>query len=346
MGPLTAMDSPSMTPTASVPGSSERAVAAAKSAAPSMATAAAGSAARRRKRIELWKAVTSDTPGHRGRKSRLYYTSAVPQTHERMMTTPKASAEAGKESGEEAVNVHYDTRLPDLPWSRRIQIPIIAAAVYSVIRTLGPTLRYEVLGWQHAERVHAAKKQCIWAFWHRIIIPIVWWYRNHGVVVMNTTAFDGQWTRKVIEWLGFGTAQGSSSRGGLRGLAVMARRLEEGLDCAFTIDGPRGPRYVAKPGPVMLARKTGCPIMVFHIGVDRGMTFERTWDHFLLPAPFARTMILFAPPIYVSKDADAEVMEAKHGEMQRELERVRDIAEGWFALSEDERGKLRAQFNS
>src|SRR6266850_2391773 len=119
MGPLTAMDSPSMTPTASVPGSSERGRAAAKSAAPSIATAAAGSAARRRKRIELSKAVTSDTPGHCGRKSRLYYTSAVPQTHERMMITPKASADSGKESAEDAVNVHYDA------------LPIIAAVVYS-----------------------------------------------------------------------------------------------------------------------------------------------------------------------------------------------------------------------
>lgn len=246
---------------------------------------------------------------------------------------------------EELVNVHYDTRRPQLPWSRRIQIPVIAAAVYSVIRTLGPTLRYEVLGWQHAERVYAAKKQCIWAFWHRVIIPVVWWYRNHGVVVMNTTAFDGQWTRKVIEWLGYGTAQGSSSRGGLRGLAIMARRLEEGLDCAFTIDGPRGPRYVAKPGPVMLARKTGCPIMVFHIGVDRGKTFEKTWDHFLLPKPFARTVMLFAPPIYVPRDTSAEKMEAKHAEMQRELERVRDIAESWFALGDAEREKHRQEFN-
>ena len=65
-------------------------------------------------------------------------------------------------------------------------------------------------------------------------------------MVLNTTAFDGQWTRKVIEWLGFGTAQGSSTRGGLRGLAVMARRLEQGKDCGFTIDGPRGPRYVGQ----------------------------------------------------------------------------------------------------
>jgi len=261
-----------------------------------------------------------------------------------MMTTPDAAVEATKKAEQEPVNVHYDTRLPDLPWSRRIQIPFIAAAVYSVIRILGPTLRYEVLGWHHAERVYAAKKQCIWAFWHRIIIPIVWWYRNHGVVVMNTTAFDGQWTRKVIEWLGFGTAQGSSSRGGLRGLAVMARRLEERVDCAFTIDGPRGPRYVAKLGPVMLARKTGCPIMVFHIGVEHGKTFERTWDLFLMPRPFSRTVILFAPPIYVSADANAEVMEAKHAEMQRELERVRDIAESWFSLNEEARAQHRAAF--
>jgi lysophospholipid acyltransferase (LPLAT)-like uncharacterized protein len=260
------------------------------------------------------------------------------------MTTPDAAADAAKPAAQESLNVHYDTRLPELPWSRRIQIPMIAAAVYSVIRTLGPTLRYEVLGWHHAERVHAAKKQCIWAFWHRVIIPVAWWARNRGIVVMNTTAFDGQWTRKVIEWLGFGTAQGSSSRGGLRGLAVMAKRLEEGLDCAFTIDGPRGPRYVAKPGPVMLARKTGCPILVFHIGVDRGKTFEKTWDHFLLPKPFARTVMLFAPPIYVPTDANAEVMEGKHAEMQRELERVRDIAESWFSLSEEERAKHRAEF--
>jgi len=258
------------------------------------------------------------------------------------MSTPDAGADSQAER--ESVNTHYDTRLPQLKWSRRIQIPFIAAVVYSVIRLLGPTLRFEVLGWHHAEKVYAAKKQCIWAFWHRVIIPIVWWYRNHGVVVMNTTAFDGQWTRKVIEWLGFGTAQGSSSRGGLRGLAVMARRIEEGKDCAFTIDGPRGPRYIAKPGPVMLARKTGAPIMVFHVGVDRGRTFEKTWDHFLLPMPFARAVILFAPPIFVPKDASVELMDAKHAEMQKELERVRDVAEAWFKQSDEERERHRAEF--
>src|ERR1700692_1129128 len=273
------------------------------------------------------------------------------------MANPEAERGAPSESGNGAsppsapqpqgqpVNCHHDTPLPHLPWSRRAKIPIIAAAVYSVIRTLGPTLRFEPLGQQQLERVHAAGQRCIFAFWHRVIIPVAWWARNRGIVVLNTTAFDGQWTRKVIEWLGFGTAQGSSTRGGLRGLAVMAKRLEEGLDCGFTIDGPRGPRYVAKPGPVMLARKSGCAIVVFHIGVDRGKTFTNTWDTFFLPGSFARAVILCAPPIYVPADADADLMQEKHAEMQRELERVRDIAEGWFQLSEEERQRYRAEFS-
>ena len=199
---------------------------------------------------------------------------------------PSSPPQAANELVAEKIGTHYDIRLPELPWSRRIQIPIIAALVYTIIRILGPTLRFEVLGWQHNEKVFASGRRCIWAFWHRVIIPVVWWRRNHGVVVMNTTAFDGQWTRKVIEWLGYGTAQGSSSRGGLRGLAVMAKRIEEGKDCAFTIDGPRGPRYVAKPGSVLLAKATQAPIVCFHIAPRHAYTFCKSWDQFQIPFPF------------------------------------------------------------
>ena len=140
---------------------------------------------------------------------------------------------------ETAVSAHYDTRLPNLPWSRRIQIPIIAGVVYTLIRVLGPTLRFEVLGRSRMDRLPPHNQPCIWEFWHRVILPITWYGINRGIVIMNTTAFDGQWSRKVIELLVFGTAQGSSSRGGLRGLQVMAQRLRDGLDAGFTIDGPR-----------------------------------------------------------------------------------------------------------
>jgi hypothetical protein len=55
--------------------------------------------------------------------------------------------------------------------------------------------------------------------------------------------------------------------------------------------------------------------------------------------------MLYAPPIYVPADATAAVLEAKHAEMQRELERVRDIAESWYSLTEEARAAHRAEFS-
>jgi lysophospholipid acyltransferase (LPLAT)-like uncharacterized protein len=265
---------------------------------------------------ELW---VGDHPGQT--EVRLYYT-AVTQA-----TAP------------------FEARLPQLSLWRRMQIPMIAAAVYAAVRLIGPTLRTEIIGVQNAIQIRNAGEPGIGAFWHRCIFPAVWIWRNRGIVVLNTVNFDGQWTRRVIEKLGFGTAQGSSTRGGVEGLAVMAQRLEEGKHVAFTIDGPRGPRYVAKPGPVILARRTGRAISVFHIGVQRGLTFKKSWDLFRLPLPFSRTIMVVAPPIRVAQNCTNEEMAQKIAEMQAALERVRDVAEAWFDLSGVEQDRLRTAWS-
>lgn len=258
---------------------------------------------------------------------------------------PAVDSAPGAPAREAAATSHYDIVYPELSRARRMQIPVIAAGVYAIARTLGPTLHYEVLGWQHAQRVYDAGQRGIYAFWHRCIFAAMWWWRHRGIVVMNTTNFDGQWTRKVIERLGYATAQGSSSRGGLKGLAVMAQRLRDGRDAAFTIDGPRGPRYVAKPGPAMLARKTGFPILTFHTTAEKGITLEKTWDQFQLPKPFSRVVMILAPPIWVPRDATKDLLEEKHNEMQKSLERTRDLAESWFPLPPAERKRLRSELN-
>jgi len=242
-------------------------------------------------------------------------------------------------------NVLPAIEMPRLSRWRRMQIPVIAWAAYWLVRLLGPTLRLEILGVQNAVQIRNSGEQAIGAFWHRSIFPAIWIWRNRGIVVMNTVNFDGQWTRRVIERLGFGTAQGSSSRGAIEGLTVMAQRLEEGKHVAFTIDGPRGPRYVAKPGPVILARRTGKPISVFHVGLGWAHTFKKSWDLFQIPYPFSRAVMFVAPPIYVPVDADSQVIHAKQAEMQSALERVRDAAESWFSLSAAEQDRLREEWS-
>ena len=83
--------------------------------------------------------------------------------------------------------------------------------------------------------------------------------------------------------------RGSSSRGAVRALLGMHTEVEEGHTVAFTIDGPKGPLYVAKPGPVLLARNTQVPIMLFYIAVKDGWVLK-SWDKFVIPKPLrART---------------------------------------------------------
>ncbi len=246
--------------------------------------------------------------------------------------------------GSKDLREQFDARLPELSGWRRMQIPVIAALVYWIVRLIGPTLRLEVVGIQNAIQFRTAGKPTIGTFWHRCIFPAVWIWRGRGIVVLNTIHFDGQWTRRVVERLGFGTVQGSSTRGGVSGLTGLAKYIEEGRHVAFTVDGPRGPRFVAKPGPVILARRTGKPISIFHIGLKWAITFKNTWDLFQLPIPFTRAVMFVAPPISVPSDGGNETMKQKQDEVQAALERVRDLAESWFRLSEDERDRLRDEW--
>jgi len=235
--------------------------------------------------------------------------------------------------------------LPLLSRWRRLQIPIIAWAVYSVIRLIGPTLRLSIVGAKNGIQIRNTGEPGIGAIWHRCIFSAAWVWRHRGIVVMNTVNFDGQWTRRVVERLGFGTAQGSSSRGAVEGLLAMGRQIEAGKHVAFTIDGPRGPRYVAKPGPVILARRTGCPISPVHFALQHAFTFKKSWDLFQIPLPFSRVVMFIAPPIYVPKEGAPDIMKTKQAEMQAALERVRDDAESWFALTELHRDELRDVYN-
>jgi lysophospholipid acyltransferase (LPLAT)-like uncharacterized protein len=245
-----------------------------------------------------------------------------------------------------AAGAPFQAKMPQLSRWRRMQIPVIASVAYWCIRLIGPTLRTEVIGVQNAVQIRNQGEPAIGAFWHCCIFSAGWIWRNRGIVVMNTVHFDGQWLRRVIERLGFGTVQGSSSRGGVEALAGMAKAVEEGRNVAFTIDGPRGPRYVAKPGAAILARRTGKPISVFHIAVKHAYIFRKSWDHFRLPIPFSRVVMFVAPPIRFPADADSDLFNRKQDEVQAALERVRDAAEGWFKLSEREKEKVRAEWSA
>jgi lysophospholipid acyltransferase (LPLAT)-like uncharacterized protein len=207
----------------------------------------------------------------------------------------------------------------------RFLVWLLTWAGYLAIRLIGPTLRYTV-SIEEGGPAEGHVNPGIYVFWHRCVFSGTYHFRNRGIVVMTSRSIDGEYIARIIEKFGYGAARGSSSRGGVRALLAMHRDIEAGRTVAFTIDGPRGPRFVAKPGPVLLARNTQVAIMPFHIAVQRAWVLN-TWDAFVIPLPFSRALVRIGKLIHVPPAADSAAMERYHAEMQTTLERIRDYAE-------------------
>jgi len=158
---------------------------------------------------------------------------------------------------------------------------------------------------------------------------------------MSSDSFDGEYTGRIIRKFGFVKVRGSSSKGAVRALLGMRRVIEEGATVAFTIDGPRGPRYVAKPGPVVLARATGAPMVAFHIALENPWVLN-TWDKSMVPKPFSRALLRVSRMINVPEDSGDVEREQYHAELQAALERVSRVCFSKRA----EGGRRRVSFHS
>src|SRR6516162_1094087 len=194
---------------------------------------------------------------------------------------------------------------------------------YVAIQIIGRTIRWESEGDSHLDDIYESGHRAIFTFWHGRIFPSTYYWRNRGIVVMTSMNRDGEAIAQCIRRFGFGAARGSSSRGGLRALAEMASEIRQGHDTAFTIDGPRGPRYVAKQGPVLLAFKTGAAIFCFHISMKHKIQLK-SWDHFQIPLPFTEAVVLKAAPIWVPGDASEPQVRDLHQQMQSLLDKLRN----------------------
>jgi lysophospholipid acyltransferase (LPLAT)-like uncharacterized protein len=189
--------------------------------------------------------------------------------------------------------------------SKRLQARLIASVGYRIVAALGATLRWKTEGLEHFEAIVRGGHQPIMAFWHGRILPATYYFRRRGIVVITSENFDGEWIAGIIERFGYGTARGSTSRGGLKALLQLKRDLAAGKPAGFTIDGPRGPARVAQPGAVWLAKATGHPVLPFHLEADRFWS-ARSWDRTQIPKPFSTVAIAMGEPFTVRADADDE----------------------------------------
>ena len=207
----------------------------------------------------------------------------------------------------------------------RLLLALITGAGFLAIRLICPTLRWTVSAEPGAEEFEQADPK-IYVFWHRCVFAATWFWRNRDIQVMTSSSFDGEYIARIIEKFGYGAVRGSSSRGAVRALLGMHAELEQNRSVAFTIDGPRGPVYVAKPGPVLLARNTQAPVLCFHVAMEKPWELK-SWDRFMIPRPFSRVHVRIGRLLQVPAGADSAALGQYHQQMQATLDRIRAFAE-------------------
>jgi hypothetical protein len=260
------------------------------------------------------------------------------------MPQPHLKTPATRTESEVAPSSKQEARLRENPrvfrLGERIQLWLASWVGYLAVLLVGRSLRWEVYGWENWEAARKRGQGLIYTFWHREIFSACWFWRNRGIVVMTSRNFDGEYIARIIQKHGYGAARGSSTHGASQALMEMMECLRNGRDAAFTIDGPRGPRYVAKRGSVMLSKATGAAILCFHIALRRASVFRRTWDLTQFPHPFSRAAVFIAPPIVVSPQASEEEQAGKLEQVQNTLDALRRRGEGWAAGTRQGHRKL------
>ena len=215
-----------------------------------------------------------------------------------------------------------------LSLGERIRLFLVGWLGYILVSLIGATLRYRVEGWEDFQRDKDEGKSLILSFWHNQILLATHYFRYRGIVVMSSFHRDGIYTSQVIGRFGYAIARGSSTKGAVRALLEMKRHLEQGRDVGFTADGPKGPVYRVKPGPVWLSQRTGAPIMPFHVQPEKYWELK-SWDRFRVPKPFSRTLVKIGRLFVVPPESDEEHWV---GIYQQEMDQLKEYCESYWKL--------------
>ena len=219
-------------------------------------------------------------------------------------------------------------------WLRKSKDNLVLLAVSIVgpvlIFLLGKSLRIERLGEKNLNPIRENNGRVLYAFWHGRMLILSYSHRWQRIHVLISQHRDGELIARIIERLGFVSVRGSTTRGGTKALFEMAKKGTSGYDIAITPDGPRGPKFKVQAGALYIAQRSGLPILPISTSAKRRWTLS-SWDRFLIPKPFSKSVIAIGEPIYVSLEATPQQLEEKRKELEESLAELTQRADNHFS---------------
>lgn len=210
-------------------------------------------------------------------------------------------------------------------------LAIVPRVVWVLLWLVGCTWRFEEIAEEGVTPLVNGRGAGaeIFCFWHQCVLPCAIYYRTTGATILISRSFDGELITRILGLFGFNAVRGSSSRGAREGLLGLKDVIDSGKPAIFTADGPRGPIYQTKMGPIKLAQMTGARIGAFHLEPEHAWVMG-SWDRFLIPKPFTRICVSWAEWTHVSTDIPLEDFEPMREQLNAAIERARLRALDYF----------------
>jgi lysophospholipid acyltransferase (LPLAT)-like uncharacterized protein len=187
----------------------------------------------------------------------------------------------------------------------------------------------EIKGYRAVARLIGTRR-FIFACWHSRLLLLSYIYKRLNATIMVSNSADGEIIAQVLQRHGHKTIRGSTRKGGMRALMQQILDMRTNRRPGVVVpDGPQGPRHKVQPGVILLAQKTGCPIIPMAYSSKRRKIFG-SWDRFILPCPWTKAVITYGRPISVPAKADADTIQECALKLERELNRITARADEYF----------------
>jgi len=204
---------------------------------------------------------------------------------------------------------------------------LLAALIYFGLRGLAGTIRFKLD--DPAGTLRTPREKMIYAIWHnRLALSGVLYQRyflrsvpERRMAGLVSASRDGGLLARIMNHFGMEAVRGSSSRRGPQGLREMVSLAENGLDLAFTPDGPRGPCYIVQEGVISAGQLTGMPIVptAYHLNWKIRL---KSWDRFQIPLPFARCVFTLGQALRIPREASDAEREVLRRKLEAELRTI------------------------
>ena len=208
-------------------------------------------------------------------------------------------------------------------WWRRVRPAVASKPIVWIARAINSTLRFRLIGGEHLTTLPGGKIVC---GWHGRSFLAAVRFRKRGYWVIVSHSRDGEIQRGIFESQGFRIIRGSTGRGGARAAVESIRALRDSATMAITPDGPRGPTHVVQGGVMTMAQKSGAALIPAGAAASR-CWHARSWDRYMIPAPFSRAAIVLGEPIFVAATANADEVEALRFRLEAAMNRAQNEAE-------------------